>query len=107
MDAGDSLQVLNSVAYPEYNNDQPLMGIDLLWFGTRGKLVAVLDFQPLLQDQNYLDTYYRGLKELISRHGCCSAVEELRRRRNRCPELSLPFSTATGSSAPKPANALP
>ena len=78
MDAGDSLQVLNSVAYPEYNNDQPLMGIDLLWFGTRGKLVAVLDFQPLLQDQNYLDTYYQGLKELISRHPDLHGAEAMR-----------------------------
>ena len=53
LDAGDNLQVLNSVAYPDYSNDQPLMGVDLLWFGSSGKLVAVLDFQPLVQDQEY------------------------------------------------------
>ena len=40
MDAGLSLQVLNSVAYPDFANDQPLMGIDLLWFGMKKKLVA-------------------------------------------------------------------
>ena len=43
MDAGDKLQVLNSVAYPNYVNDQPLLGIDLLSFGKKNKLVAVLD----------------------------------------------------------------
>ena len=48
LDAGDSLQVLNSVAYPDHDFDQPLMGVDLLWFGARQKLVAVLDFQPLI-----------------------------------------------------------
>ena len=34
LDGGDVLQVLNSVAYPDYVNDQPLLGIDLLWFGS-------------------------------------------------------------------------
>ena len=61
LDAGERLQVLNSVAYPEYNNDQPLMGIDLLWFGLRGKLVAVLDFQPLIQEEFYFDQYFQIL----------------------------------------------
>ena len=49
MDAGSKLQVLNTVAYPEYNNDQPILGIDLLWFEVKQRLVAVLDFQPLVQ----------------------------------------------------------
>ena len=62
LDAGDKLQVLNSVAYPDYSLDHPLMGVDLLWFGARQKLVAVLDFQPLVQDSNYLDRYFSGLK---------------------------------------------
>ena len=64
LDAGDTLQVLNSVAYPEYNNEQPLMGIDLLWFGVKSKLVAVLDFQPLIQDEAYFARYFQGLKAL-------------------------------------------
>ena len=50
LDAGESLQVLNSVAYPSHDLDHPILGIDLLWFGARQKLVAVLDFQPLIQD---------------------------------------------------------
>ncbi len=78
LDAGDSLQVLNSVAYPEYSNDQPLMGIDLLWFGARSKLVAVLDFQPLVQDQEYLDRYYAGLKGLVTRFPDLCGAEAMR-----------------------------
>ncbi|BEV36075.1 15,16-dihydrobiliverdin:ferredoxin oxidoreductase [Synechococcus sp. M16CYN] len=64
LDAGESLQVLNSVAYPDYGFDHPLMGIDLLWFGVRQKLVAVLDFQPLIQNKDYFDRYFDGLKAL-------------------------------------------
>ncbi len=67
LDAGDSLQVLNSVAYPEYSNEQPIMGIDLLWFGIRRKLVAVMDFQPLLQDPIYFERYFHGLRDLRTR----------------------------------------
>ena len=58
LDASDSLQVLNSVAYPNYDLDHPLMGVDLLWFGARQKLVAVLDFQPLIQEPAYLERYF-------------------------------------------------
>ena len=59
LDAGEKLQVLNSVAYPSYQNDQPLMGIDLLWFGIRNKLVAVLDYQPLVQEKLYFERYLK------------------------------------------------
>ncbi len=67
LDGAEKLQVLNSVAYPEYCSDMPLMGIDLLWFGIRKQLVAVLDFQPLVQEQAYFDRYFQGLKTLNSR----------------------------------------
>ncbi len=66
MDAGDKLQVFNSVAYPKFNNECPIMGIDLLWFGVKKKLVAVLDFQPLVQEKSYFDKYYKDLKLLKS-----------------------------------------
>ncbi len=64
LNAGDRLQVLNSVAYPNYQVDVPIMGIDLLWFEKKQKLVAILDFQPLVQDQAYFDRYFDGLKQL-------------------------------------------
>ena len=65
LDAGESLQVLNSVAYPDHSLDHPLTGVDLLWFGARQKLVAVLDFQPLIQDKDYLERYFSGLIYLL------------------------------------------
>ena len=64
LEAVENLQVLNSVAYPNYNKDQPIMGIDLLWFPKKNKLVAVLDFQPLIQDKYYFDKYFDDLKIL-------------------------------------------
>tara|TARA_Y100001968_G_scaffold309886_1_gene330271 strand:- start:55804 stop:56502 length:699 start_codon:yes stop_codon:yes gene_type:complete len=64
LDAGKKLQVLNSVAYPSFNCDKPIMGIDLLWFGVKEKLVAVLDFQPLIQDEIYFEKYFQGLQSL-------------------------------------------
>ena len=67
LDAGESLQVLNSVAYPDYIKPQPLMGIDLLWFGAKDKLVAVLDYQPLIQDPLYFEHYFQGLRSLKNR----------------------------------------
>tara|TARA_B100000965_G_scaffold381119_1_gene378260 strand:+ start:829 stop:1551 length:723 start_codon:yes stop_codon:yes gene_type:complete len=64
LDGGDRLQVLNSVAYPHYYADMPIMGIDLLWFEKKQKLVAILDFQPLVQNQDYFEKYFDGLKKL-------------------------------------------
>ncbi|OUW67008.1 MAG: dihydrobiliverdin:ferredoxin oxidoreductase [Synechococcus sp. TMED205] len=78
LDAGESLQVLNSVAYPDYSLDHPLMGIDLLWFGARQKLVAVLDFQPLVQDKDYLDRHFDGLKDLSARFPDLNGEETMR-----------------------------
>ena len=78
LDAGDSLQVLNSVAYPDYNFDHPLMGVDLLWFGNRQKLVAVLDFQPLVQNSDYLDRHLGGLKELNQKFPDLNGEETMR-----------------------------
>ena len=78
LDAGENLQVLNSVAYPEYINEQPLLGVDLLWFGKTSKLVAVLDFQPLVQDQVYFARYLKGLKSLCNRFPEFSKEEMMR-----------------------------
>ena len=78
LDAGDTLQVLNSVAYPSYEHDHPLMGLDLLWFGARQKLVAVLDFQPLVQDSEYLDRHLGGLRQLHERFPDLSGEETMR-----------------------------
>ncbi len=79
LDAGNVLQVFNAVAFPETDRQQPLLGIDLLQFGLRDKLVAVMDFQPLRQDPDYLERYMGGLKTLQQRFPAFAMGEEMRR----------------------------
>ena len=64
LDGGDRLQVFNSVAYPIFKSEIPIFGVDILWFGTTQKLLAVLDYQPLIQNNNYLDKYCSRLKKI-------------------------------------------
>ena len=57
LDGGERLQVFNTVAYPTYNSESPILGVDILWFGKSEKLLAVLDYQPLIQDKKYIEKY--------------------------------------------------
>ena len=57
LDGGEKIQVFNTVAYPAYKCEQPILGVDILWFGNSEKLLSVLDYQPLIQDQAYLKKY--------------------------------------------------
>jgi 15,16-dihydrobiliverdin:ferredoxin oxidoreductase len=63
IDAGASAQIFNSVIYPSYNSELPLLGIDFLSFGQVKNLI-VMDFQPLFQDEAYLTKYIHPLKKL-------------------------------------------
>lgn len=63
IDAGESAQIFNSVIYPSYQYDLPLLGIDFLSFGKIKNLI-VLDFQPLFQDEAYQTKYINPLKFL-------------------------------------------
>jgi 15,16-dihydrobiliverdin:ferredoxin oxidoreductase len=67
IDAGASAQILNSVIYPSHNYDLPLLGIDFLSFGQVKNLI-VMDFQPLFQDEAYLEKYIHPLKGLHDRY---------------------------------------
>lgn len=78
LDAGSVLQVFNAVAFPDADRQQPLLGIDLLQFGLRDKLVAVMDFQPLRQEPHYLKRYMGGLKTLQQRFPDFAQGEEMR-----------------------------
>lgn len=49
-DAGDNTQVFNSVWYPDPKYNLPVLGIDLLSFN-RKKYLAIVDFQPLYDDE--------------------------------------------------------
>jgi len=50
-DAGDNTQVFNSVWYPDPSYNLPILGIDLLAFN-RKKYLAIVDFQPLHDDES-------------------------------------------------------
>jgi 15,16-dihydrobiliverdin:ferredoxin oxidoreductase len=63
IDAGASAQIFNSVIYPSYHSELPLLGIDFLSFGQVKNLI-VMDFQPLFQDETYLKKYIHPLKTL-------------------------------------------
>ena len=51
------LQVFNTVAYPNFDSEMPILGADILWFGTSQKLLVILDYQPLIQEDKYLEKY--------------------------------------------------
>jgi 15,16-dihydrobiliverdin:ferredoxin oxidoreductase len=67
MDAGDAMQVFNSVIYPNPHYDLPFLGIDFLSFG-KVKNLVVLDFQPLFQDEAYQNTYIKPLQALHEKY---------------------------------------
>ena len=67
IDAGESAQIFNSVIYPAHHYDLPLLGIDFLTFG-KNKNLVVLDFQPLFQDEQYLDKYIEPMKLLKEKY---------------------------------------
>ena len=48
LDGGEKIQVFNTVAYPIFQCEQPILGVDILWFGNSQKLLTVLDYQPCL-----------------------------------------------------------
>lgn len=50
-DAGDNTQVFNAVMYPDPKYNLPVLGVDLLAFN-RKKYLAIVDFQPLHEDEN-------------------------------------------------------
>lgn len=67
IDAGESAQIFNSVIYPNYQYDLPLLGIDFLSFG-KVKNLIVMDFQPLFQDEAYQARYIQPLQTLHDRY---------------------------------------
>lgn len=67
IDAGESAQIFNSVIYPAHHYDLPLLGIDFLTFGN-GKNLVVLDFQPLFQDEAYLQKYIEPMRSLREKY---------------------------------------
>jgi 15,16-dihydrobiliverdin:ferredoxin oxidoreductase len=67
IDGGEAAQVFNSVIYPNYCYDLPLLGIDLLSFGKK-KILVVLDFQPLFRDEDYLAKYIEPMRTIRNKY---------------------------------------
>jgi 15,16-dihydrobiliverdin:ferredoxin oxidoreductase len=66
INAGETAQIFNSVIYPNYQYDLPLLGIDFLAFNTK-KILIVLDFQPLFRDLDYLNRYIEPMRQIRNR----------------------------------------
>lgn len=67
-DAGDSTQVFNSVWYPDPAYNLPVLGIDLLSFN-RKKFLAIVDFQPLHDDESdHARTYEHRLQPIKDKY---------------------------------------
>jgi 15,16-dihydrobiliverdin:ferredoxin oxidoreductase len=63
-DAGDAVQVFNSVWYPDAKYNLPVLGIDLLSFN-RKKYLAIVDFQPLHDEEEDHSTLYEHILKPI------------------------------------------
>lgn len=63
-DAGDNCQVFNAVWYPDPKYNLPVLGIDLLAFN-RKKYLAIVDFQPIHQDESSHACSFEHLLEPI------------------------------------------
>lgn len=63
-DAGDNTQVFNAVWYPSPEYNLPVLGIDLLAFN-RKKYLAIVDFQPLHEQEDGHATTFENLLEPI------------------------------------------
>jgi len=63
-DAGDSVQVFNSVWYPDAKYNLPVLGIDLLSFN-RKRYLAIVDFQPLHEEEDDHATPYEHILKPI------------------------------------------
>jgi 15,16-dihydrobiliverdin:ferredoxin oxidoreductase len=62
-DAGNNVQVYNSLWYPHYEYDLPLLGIDLISLGLN-RVLTVVDFQPLHPTQEYSSKYIDQLASI-------------------------------------------
>ena len=67
IDAGETAQVFNSVIYPDYHYDLPLLGVDFLSFGKK-KILVVMDFQPLFRDRSYTEKYIEPMREIRDKY---------------------------------------
>lgn len=74
-DGGDSIQVFNTLWYPSFEYDAPLLGVDLISLG-KSRVLAVIDFQPLHATAEYSEKYISRMSDIRSKfpdlHGTLS-----------------------------------
>ncbi len=66
-DAGDNVQVFNSLWYPSFEYDMPLLGMDLISLG-KGRILSVIDFQPLHPTPEYSSKYISHLTPIRNKY---------------------------------------
>eukprot|EP01031_Cornospumella_fuschlensis_P028678 gene28678-34623_t len=66
-DAGDSVQVFNTVWYPRYEYDLPILGIDLISLG-KNRVLNVIDFQPLHPTAEYAAKYIEPMMSVKAKY---------------------------------------
>jgi len=62
-DAGDAVQVFNSLWYPRYEYDLPLFGVDLISLN-KNRVLSVVDYQPLHPTKEYSAKYIDHMKPI-------------------------------------------
>lgn len=66
-DAGDAVQVFNSLWYPRYEYDVPLFGVDLISLN-KNRVLSVVDYQPLHPTKEYSAKYIDHMKPIRDKY---------------------------------------
>jgi len=66
-DAGDAVQVFNSLWYPSYQYDVPLFGVDLISLN-KNRVLSVVDYQPLYPTKEYSAKYIDHMKPVRDKY---------------------------------------
>jgi 15,16-dihydrobiliverdin:ferredoxin oxidoreductase len=66
-DAGESVQVFNTLWYPRYEYDLPLLGIDLISLG-KNRVLNVIDCQPLYPTKDYAGKHIDFLSPIRAKY---------------------------------------
>ena len=59
--------MFNSVWYPSYEYDLPILGVDLISLG-KGRILSVIDFQPITTTTEYSDKYISPLSGIREKY---------------------------------------
>ena len=66
-DGGDAVQVFNTLWYPSYEYDAPMLGVDLISLGL-SRVLNVIDFQPLHPTPEYSAKHIDHLASIRSKY---------------------------------------